>query len=89
MVDLLFVAQAASWEGLEAWAEANGVPIKGLYLDGNGRTGELIGIRRLPETLIYDPVGLLAHQASGANDWSAGTMRARIDRAKAGVDEIA
>jgi hypothetical protein len=88
MVDVLFVAQAASWDGLEAWAETVGVPTQRLYLDENGRTGELIGVRRLPETLIYDPGGLLAYQARGSNDWSAKTMGARIDRAKAGVEEI-
>jgi hypothetical protein len=88
-VDLLFIAQAASWEGLEDWARDVGVPTERLYLDENGHTGELIGVRRLPETLVYDPVGLLAHQARGPNDWSQRTMRARIDRAKAGVEEIA
>ena len=88
-VDLLFVAQADSWEGLEEWAAAVGMPTERLYLDEGGRTGELIGVRRLPETLVYDPSGLLAFQARGANDWSVAAMKARVDRARAGVDEIA
>jgi hypothetical protein len=88
MVEVLFVAQAASWEGIEAWAEDVGVPTSRLYLDEDGRTGELIGVRRIPETLIYDPAGLLAHQARGAMDWTGRALIARVETAKAGVEEI-
>jgi hypothetical protein len=88
MVEVLFVAQAASWEGIEACAEDVGVPTSRLYLDEDGRTGELIGVRRIPETLIYDPAGLLAHQARGAMDWTGRALIARVETAKAGVEEI-
>jgi hypothetical protein len=89
MVEVLFVAQADSWEGLDDWAASVGVPTDRLVLDKGGRTGELMGVRRIPETLIYDPAGVLAHQARGPMDWSGSALTARIERAKAGVDEIA
>lgn len=89
MVEVLFVAQADSWQGLAEWAESVDVPTDRVFLDKGGRTGELMGVRRIPETLIYDPAGVLAHQARGAMDWSGGALTARIERAKAGVDEIA
>jgi len=88
MVDVLFVALAPSWDGLEDWARTVGVPTEFLYLDKEGRTGELIGVRRLPETLIYDPVGLLAHQARGPMSWTGSGLMSRIESAKAGVEEI-
>ena len=89
MVEVLFVAQADSWDGLDEWAAAVGVPSESLFLDKGGRTGELMGVRRLPETLIYDPAGVLAHQARGPMSWSGSALTGRIERAKAGVDEIA
>jgi hypothetical protein len=88
MVDVLFVAQAPSWDGIEEWAEAAGVPMSLVYLDEEGRTGELFGVRRLPETLIYDPTGLLAYQAKGPAVWTASSLGAQIQKAKAGVEEI-
>jgi hypothetical protein len=88
MVEVLFVASAPSWEGLDDWAEANGVAKDRLYLDAKGKTGNLFGVRRLPETLIYDPNGLLAHQARGPMDWSPRRLRAQIEAYKAGVEEI-
>jgi hypothetical protein len=88
MVELLFIAQAPSWEGLAAWAENARVPTSSLYLDAKGKTGELCGVRRLPETLIYDPEGFLAHQARGPMSWSMSGVGAQIERAKAGVEEI-
>lgn len=87
-VDVLFVAQAPSWDGLEEWARATGVPVEQLYLDANGKTGELFGVRRLPETLFYDPNGLLAHQARGPMIWSGASLTARIEAYKGGVEEI-
>ena len=45
-------------------------------------------MRRLPETLIYDPKGLLAHQARGPMDWSPARLKARVDSYKGGVEEI-
>ena len=88
MVEVLFVAQAPSWEGLEEWAQTAGVPVEGLYLDKDGHTGELFGVRRLPESLIYDPFGLLAFQAKGSMSWSDRSLMPKIDRAKGGVEEI-
>ena len=89
MVDVLFIAQADSWEGLDEWATEVGVATGRLFLDVGGKTGELMGVRRIPETLIYDPMGVLAHQARGPMDWSGSALAARIERAKAGVEEIA
>ncbi len=57
MVEVLIIADAPSWEGLETWAQANGVPMDLLYLDEKGKSADLFGVRRLPETLIYDPAG--------------------------------
>ena len=87
-VEVLFVAQAPSWRSLDGWAQAVEVPEESLYLDEEGRTGELIGIRRLPETLVYDPAGLLAYQAKGAASWAPGGVPAQVERAKGGVEEI-
>jgi len=88
MVDVVFVAQAPSWEGLREWAQAAGIPVEKLYLDKEARTGELFGVRRLPETLIYDPKGLLAFQAKGSMNWANPALPAQIENAKAGVEEI-
>ncbi len=88
MIDILFVARAPSWEGLESWAERSGMPTNQLYLDKGQRTGELFGVRRQSETLIYDPSGKLAYQAMGPANWSGPTLLRRIEAAKAGVDEI-
>lgn len=87
-VETLLVAQAPSWNGIEEWAEATGVPMSLVYLDAEGRTGDLFGVRRLPETLIYDPTGLLAYQAKGPAVWTASSIGAQIQKAKAGVEEI-
>lgn len=87
-VEILFIAQAPSWEGLEAWADEVGVPKESLYLDAKGKTGDLCGVRRLPETLIYDPEGFLAHQARGPISWTMAGIGGQIERAKAGVEEI-
>ncbi len=87
-VEVLFIAQAPSWEGLDAWADKVGIPRDSLYLDAKGKTGDLCGVRRLPETLIYDPEGFLAHQARGPTSWSSSGIGAQVHRAKAGVQEI-
>ena len=88
MIEIVFVANAPSWEGIDVWAEAAGVPRDRIYLDEKGKTGGLFGVRRLPETLIYDPTGLLAHQARGPMDWTSPGFRSEIQRAKGGVEEI-
>jgi len=87
-VELVMVAQAPSWDGIEEWATRAEVPKAMLHLDRSGETGELLGIRRLPETLVYDPIGLLAHQARGSVDWTGREIAAQIERARAGVEEI-
>ena len=88
MIDILFVAQAPSWDGVEERAAEIGIPREKLYLDKKSKTGELFGVRRQPETLFYDPTGLLAHQARGPMSWSAGSLMPRIESYKAGVEEI-
>ncbi|MFV2072076.1 MAG: TlpA family protein disulfide reductase [Thermoanaerobaculales bacterium] len=88
MVEILFVAQASSWDGVREWAQAAGIAAEKLYLDKDARTGDLMGVRRLPETLIYDPIGLQALQAMGSTDWTNPDLAARIEGAKAGVEEI-
>ena len=65
LIEMLFVARANSWDGLEAWAAEVGAETGQLYLDPEARTAELLGVRRWPETLIYDPMGLLVYQAKG------------------------
>ncbi len=87
-IEILFIADAPSWEGIEAWADKAGVPMERIYLDPKGKTGDLFGVRRLPETLIYDPAGLLAHQARGPMNWSDRRLRAQLDSYKSGVEEI-
>ena len=86
-VEVLIIADAPSWEGLEEWAEATRVPMELLYLDQKGKSANLFGVRRLPETLIYDPAGLLAHQARGPMRWDS-RLKAQIEQVKGGVEEI-
>ena len=88
MIEVVFIADAPSWEGLEAWAQANGVPMASLYLDEKGKTADLFGVRRLPETLIYDPNGILAYQARGPLSWSNPRLKVQIDQYKGGVEEM-
>jgi len=87
-VEVLFIALAPSWEGLEEWAQKVGVPVESLYLDVKGKTANLCGVRRLPETLIYDPAGFLAHQARGPISWTNAGIGSQVQRAKSGVSEI-
>lgn len=88
MIDFLFIAQAPSWEGVKAAAAGAGIPEDLLYLDANSTTGDLCGVRRIPETLVYDPMGFMAHQARGSVNWTSPSIAAQIKRAKGGVDEI-
>ena len=87
-IDFLFIAQAPSWEGVKATAAGAGIPDELLYLDLNSKTGDLCGVRRIPETLVFDPAGFLAHQARGSVNWTSPSIMAQINRAKSGVDEI-
>ena len=88
MIDIAFVASAPSWDGLDELAADIGIPTDELYLDTKFKTGALFGVRRLPETLIYDPSGLLAHQARGPMSWSQRRLTAQLESYKGGVDEI-
>ncbi len=87
MIDVLIIADAPSWEGLEAWAESTGVPMEILYLDEKGKSADLFGVRRLPETLIYDPEGIMANQARGPMSWGP-QLKGQIEQIKGGVEEI-
>jgi hypothetical protein len=87
LVEVLIIADAPSWEGLEDWARTTGVPMDLLYLDEKGKTADLFGVRRLPETLIYDPAGIMAHQARGPMSWGP-RLKAQIEQVKGGVEEI-
>jgi hypothetical protein len=88
MIEMVYVASAPSWEGLDELAADLGIPADQLYLDTKFKTGALFGIRRLPETLIYDPFGLLAFQARGPMSWSQRRLTAQIESYKGGVEEI-
>ena len=87
-VEFLFIAQAPSWNGVQDATAAAGIPESMLYLDENSKTGALCGVRRNPETLIFDPAGFLAYQAKGPAPWTGSAMAAQIERAEAGVEEI-
>jgi hypothetical protein len=87
-VEVLFVARTGTRDGLGAWARNAGLDPKQLYLDEEGRTSHLLGVRRWPETLVYDPRGLLVYQSRGPADWMSPAFQAEVARAKAGVEEI-
>jgi hypothetical protein len=87
-VEMLLIAQAPSWNVVREAARAAALSDDLLYLDENAKTGDLCGVRRLPETLVFDPDGLLAYQARGPVSWAGSKIRAEIERAKQGVEEI-
>ena len=87
-VAVLFVANAPAWDGLPEWAETVGVPLANLYLDKDGKTSHLLGVRRWPETLVYAADGTLAYQARGSAGWSSPAFLSEVDRARAGVEEM-
>lgn len=87
-VDILFVARAPSASGLTDWAREVGIDPSHLYFDKDGRTADLCGVRRWPETIVFDPSGLLAYQAKGAAKWTEAVLGAHIQRASQGVEEI-
>jgi hypothetical protein len=86
-VEFVLIARAPSRAGIDAWAEQHAVPADLIHIDVDGRTGDLFGVRRWPETLVYDPSGRLAYQAKGPTAWGPG-MDAQVARARAGVDEL-
>lgn len=83
-VEVVFIGVAPSWKALRESAERLALPRGALYLDARGKTAQLIGVRRLPETLSYAPDGHLAHQARGPMAWSAPDTRAAIEAIKHG-----
>jgi hypothetical protein len=87
-VEVVLVAVRSTWPATRAAASALGAPQGAVYLDPDGRTSDLFGVRRIPETMIYDPAGRLAHQARGPADWASPQLRAEVQRFKRGVDEI-
>lgn len=86
-IEVVMVATGAPRKKVLDWARAHGVPIENLYVDPDGKTAALIGVRRVPETLIYDPSGQLAHQAQGPMDFADPQVRAAIEGFKAGAGE--
>ncbi|MCP4897510.1 MAG: hypothetical protein GY906_11110 [bacterium] len=88
MVEVVFIARAASADGLASWAEEHTIESTQLYYDKDGRTADLCGVRRWPETLLYDPFGVLAYQAKGSANWEGSAMLAQVEHAKGGVEEI-
>ena len=77
-IEIVLIAMGKKRQEVLAWAQAHGVPTPSLYVDPESRTAGLIGVRRSPETLIYDPEGRLAHQARGPMDWSDPAVRAQV-----------
>lgn len=87
-VEVLLIGRAATWDELRTWASTAGLSTERLYLDPDGTTGELFGVRRFPETVVYDPKGLLAYQARGPVRWTDPAFAAEINAAERGVKEI-
>lgn len=83
-IEVVMVATGATREDVLTWANDHGVPTGNLYADPQNKTASLIGVRRIPETLFYDPEGHLVHQARGAMDWSDPRLREAIAGFKAG-----
>lgn len=86
-VEVIFIARAESWDGLDSWAGTVGIPLEDLYLDKGAETSGRLGVRRWPETLIYAPDGTLAHQAMGGMDWTSTALTNRIAAARAGAGD--
>jgi hypothetical protein len=77
-IEIVLMAAEASWDQLRQWAGEASVPRDRLYLDPGLATGRQFGVQRIPETLIYEPSGRLAHQARGALDWASPAVRQQI-----------
>ncbi len=86
-LEVVMVAMGKKRSEVLKWAEAHGLPLERLYVDPESKTAQLIGVRRIPETLVYDPEGHLAHQARGTMNWSDPGVRARIEAIKRGAGE--
>lgn len=86
-LEIVMIAMGSKRDEVLAWARSHGVPTRSLYADPESKTAALIGIRRSPETLIYDPEGHLAHQARGTMDWSDPQVQAAIRGFKHGAGD--
>lgn len=87
-IDVALVATGSDWSSVREFAGEMGIPEGVLYLDPERRTADLFGVRRIPETLVYDPNGRLAWQARGSAPWRSPQLLADIQRYKHGVDEV-
>ena len=88
-IEVVLIAMRQKRETLLAWARDHGVPTGNLYVDPEGKTAQLIGVRTIPETFFYDSEGHLMHQARGHTDWTAAETRAAIEGYKTGTGEHA
>lgn len=86
-IEVVMVAGGRKRKDVLEWARAHGVPTQNLYVDPDHNTGRLIGVRTIPETLIYDPEGHLAYQARGPVNWGDPAVRASVESFKQGVGE--
>ncbi len=83
-IEVVLIAVGQRRAAALAWARDHGVPTRNLYVDPQGKTAALIGVRGFPDALIYDPEGHLVHQARGPMDWTSPDTRAAIEGFKAG-----
>jgi hypothetical protein len=86
-IEVVLVAVKTPRREVLEWARSHGVPTADLYVDPAGKTAQLIGVRRMPETLIYDPEGHLVHQARGPMAWADPELQAGIAQYKEGGGE--
>lgn len=86
-IEVVMIATGTPRKEILEWAQRHGVPTGKLYVDKEGKTARLMGVQRLPETLIYSPEGQLVHQARGSMDWIDPQVRAGIESFKAGGEE--
>ena len=86
-IEIVMVAVNTPRREVLEWARDHGVPTDYLYADPHGKTAQLIGVRRMPETLIYDPEGHLVHQARGPMAWNDPRLHAGIAQFKEGGGE--
>lgn len=85
-IEIVLIAVNRGADEVREWAGNHGVPTDNLYADPTGKTAQLIGVRRMPETLIYDPDGHLVHQARGPMAWNDPRLHAGIAQFKEGGD---
>lgn len=83
-IEVVMVVTGRKREDVLSWARDHAVPTEGLYVDRAAKTAALMGVRRTPETLIYDPEGHLVQQARGPMNWSDPQVHAAIQQFKSG-----